>query len=243
MDVCPCRRSTSSSSSGSWASSCSVRSSRSSTNGGRRRSRFSPMQRRRGNRRLQRVRRRKRRARGSPPAGTTCFGRQPRTRGSAGRGPRLRPRGSGPVARRGGDRNALDPSGGRSRRLRPLGQARRRHRRQAASAPADSARIDGFVEGLAKALASLPPPSRNGIGSDGAPRLSAPRPLTPEETQSCRDAFAGALGRPLDFVVAVDPGLIAGLELETPHVVVHNSFRNDLARVVEELTRHDRVPG
>ena len=107
----------------------------------------------------------------------------------------------------------------------------------------DSARIDGFVEGLAKALASLPPSSRNGIGSGGAPRLNAPRPLTAEETQSCRDAFARALGRPLDFVVAVDPGLIAGLELETPHVVVHNSFRNDLSRVVEELTRHDRVPG
>ena len=107
----------------------------------------------------------------------------------------------------------------------------------------DSARIDGFVDGLAKALASLPATSRDGIGSEGAPRLTAPRPLTPEETQSCRDAFARALGRPLDFIVAVDRDLIAGLELETPHAVVRNSFRNDLSRVVEELTRHDRVPG
>jgi hypothetical protein len=27
--------------------------------------------------------------------------------------------------------------------------------------------------------------------------------------------------------------------LETPHAVVRNSFRADLSRIVEELTRHD----
>jgi F-type H+-transporting ATPase subunit b len=59
--------------------------------------------------------------------------------------------------------------------------------------------------------------------------------------QSCRDAFAAALGRPLDFTLAVDPSLIAGLELETPHAVVRNSFRADLSRIVEELTGHDHV--
>ena len=72
-------------------------------------------------------------------------------------------------------------------------------------------------------------------------RLTAARPLTEAEMKSCRAAFAAALGRPLDFAVAVDPDLVAGLELETPHAVVRNSFRADLARIVEELTRHDRV--
>ena len=81
----------------------------------------------------------------------------------------------------------------------------------------------------------MPQASRDGIDA-APPRLSAARPLTAEETRSCRDAIATALGRPVDFVVAVDPGLIAGLELETPHAVVRNSFRNDLARIVEELT-------
>ncbi len=104
----------------------------------------------------------------------------------------------------------------------------------------DSAKIEGFVDGLVKALASLPETSRNGLGA-GTSRLIAARPLAPEEVQSCRDAFARALGRPLDFVVAVDPGIIAGLELETPHAVVRNSFRSDLAHIVEELTRHDNV--
>ncbi len=106
----------------------------------------------------------------------------------------------------------------------------------------DSARIDGFVEGLAKALASLPEESRDGLAGAGAPRLVAARPLSPSETQSCREALAKALGQPLDFDVAVDPGLIAGLELETPHAVVRNSFRADLNRIVEELTRHGSVP-
>src|SRR5271165_1515889 len=103
----------------------------------------------------------------------------------------------------------------------------------------DSARVDGFVDGLAKALASLPEASRDGIEGAGKPRLTAARTLTPEEAQSCRTALAKALGRPLDFVIAADPDLIAGLELETPHAVVRNSIRSDLNRIVEELTRRD----
>ena len=105
----------------------------------------------------------------------------------------------------------------------------------------DSARVDGFIDGLAKALASLPDASRDGFGAGDAPRLTAPRPLTPAEAQSCRDAFARALGHPVDFAVTVDPAVIAGLEIETPHAVVRNSFREDLKRIVEELTRHDGV--
>jgi F-type H+-transporting ATPase subunit b len=105
----------------------------------------------------------------------------------------------------------------------------------------DSARIDGFIDGLAEALASLPEASRDGLGAGDKPRLTAARALTAAEIQSCRDAFAHALDRPLDFSVAVDADLIAGLELETPHAVVRNSFRSDLARIVEELTRHDSV--
>ena len=79
------------------------------------------------------------------------------------------------------------------------------------------------------------------MGGAGKRRLTAPRELTPQEAQSCRDAFAKALGRPLDFAVATDPDLIAGLELETSHAVVRNNLRSDLSRIVEELPRRDRV--
>ena len=57
------------------------------------------------------------------------------------------------------------------------------------------------------------------------------------------EPLAKALGRPVDFALAVDPEVIAGLELETPHAVVRNSFREDLKRIVEELTRHDGAHG
>jgi F-type H+-transporting ATPase subunit b len=107
----------------------------------------------------------------------------------------------------------------------------------------ESARVDGFIDGLAKALASLPEASRNGFGAGEPAKLTASRALTPAESQSCRDAFARAIGRPVDFAVAVDPALIAGLEIETSHAVVRNSFREDLKRIVEELTRHDGVHG
>ena len=102
-----------------------------------------------------------------------------------------------------------------------------------------SERVDGFIDGLAQAIASLPPASRDALGAGEAARLKAPRSLDETEMKSCRNAFAKALGRPLDFSVDVDPGLIAGLELETPHAVVRNSFRADLSRIVQELTRHD----
>jgi F-type H+-transporting ATPase subunit b len=105
----------------------------------------------------------------------------------------------------------------------------------------DAARVDGFVDGLAEALASLPAASRDRIDAGGKPRLTAARALDAREAQSCRDALAKALGRPLEFTIATDPDLIAGLELETPHAMIRNSFRGDLARVVEELTRRDRV--
>jgi len=103
----------------------------------------------------------------------------------------------------------------------------------------DTERVDGFIDGLAQAIASLPAASKDGIGAGQDARLKAPRSLNDAEMRSCRNAFAKALGRPLDFSVDVDPRLIAGLELETPHAVVRNSFRADLSRIVEELTGHD----
>ena len=105
----------------------------------------------------------------------------------------------------------------------------------------DLERVDGFIDGLAQALASLPPASKDGLGAGQDARLKAPRLLNDAEMKSCRSAFAKALGRPLDFSVDVDPGLIAGLELEAPHAVVRNSFRADLSRIVQELTGHGRV--
>ena len=105
---------------------------------------------------------------------------------------------------------------GPPQRIRPRRRTRGRHRRQAHRAPARF-RPRRRLRRRPRRGAGLAPRSRAGTGSAGRarPRLTAPRELSSQEAQSCRDAFARALGRPLDFAVAIDPDLIAGLELET----------------------------
>lgn len=103
----------------------------------------------------------------------------------------------------------------------------------------DTALVAGFIPGLADAVAALPEAARAGIGADAAAvTVTAPRALTRAETTALIQALTQALGRPVTLSVTADPGLIAGLEITTPHAVVRNSLRADLARIAEEMTRH-----
>jgi F-type H+-transporting ATPase subunit b len=102
------------------------------------------------------------------------------------------------------------------------------------------ARVAAFIDGIATGLAKLPEGTRASVGADGASvRLTAARAATPEEVEACRKALASVLGHPVLVEVKVEPELIAGIELETPHAVVRNSFRADLVRLKSELVRHD----
>jgi len=102
----------------------------------------------------------------------------------------------------------------------------------------DDARIAGFIDGLGNALASLPEAARGEIGLNGsAVTVRAARDLSEAESQACRKAIGGALGRDVAIDFSVDPELIAGLEVETPHATVKNSLRADLDRITAELTR------
>jgi len=101
-------------------------------------------------------------------------------------------------------------------------------------------RVAGFIDGLAAELAKLPANTRAQLGADGAAlRLVAPRPLQPDELAACRTALARVLGHEPAIEVTVDPSVIAGLELEAPHAIVRNSFRNDLTHLKTELLAHD----
>lgn len=103
----------------------------------------------------------------------------------------------------------------------------------------DEARVAGFVDGLRAGIAELPANARQSLVADVAPlRLRAPRALGADELAACRQALAAALGQPVELELTVEPGLIAGLELEGSAVVVRNSFRADLARLLTEMTRH-----
>jgi F-type H+-transporting ATPase subunit b len=102
------------------------------------------------------------------------------------------------------------------------------------------AQVSGFIPGLAKALAALPEDARDRLAPQDRPlRLRAPRALEPEEAAACRAALAGALGRPVEIEVEVDRAVIAGLEAEGPLGSARNSFRADLEKITEALTRHD----
>jgi F-type H+-transporting ATPase subunit b len=100
--------------------------------------------------------------------------------------------------------------------------------------------VAAFIDGIATGLAKLPEGTRASLGANGESiRLSAARPVTPQEVEACRKALAGVLGHPVLLEVSVEPELIAGLELEAPHAIVRNSFRADLVRLKSELVNHD----
>lgn len=103
-----------------------------------------------------------------------------------------------------------------------------------------TARVAGFIDGLAEALAALPTATRDTIARDGAAlRLRAPRPLDTAEQEDCARHLAAALGRPVTLAVEADPSLLAGLELELPEATVRNNLKADLARIAGELASHE----
>jgi F-type H+-transporting ATPase subunit b len=100
----------------------------------------------------------------------------------------------------------------------------------------ESVRVSGFIEGLAEGVAQLPETARAGLWGDGAvPTLAAPRVLSEQEQQQCRTMLATCLKRDVPVNFEVDPHLIAGLELRSPHAVVRNSFGAELVRIKEAL--------
>lgn len=101
----------------------------------------------------------------------------------------------------------------------------------------ESARIAGFIDGLARAVAELPSETRARL-AEATVTLRSPRALTDEEEAALQSALAGVLGHELRLVKVVQPDLLAGLELETPHAVVANTFRADLDRIRAELDAH-----
>ncbi|KFE36288.1 hypothetical protein [Thioclava atlantica] len=99
----------------------------------------------------------------------------------------------------------------------------------------ESARIGGFIEGLAEAVAALPETVRSSMGEAGPLSLRAARAPTEEETARIRARLSEVLGREVEIAVTPDTDLIAGLELDAPTAIVRNHFRADFERIREEL--------
>ncbi len=109
-----------------------------------------------------------------------------------------------------------------------------------------AARLDGaavraaFLDWLLQAIRTLPEPARQAVATNGATleAVSASE-LDPADQARARELIGTAFGAHPPIAFAADPSLIAGLELHGPHLVVRNSWRADLARILADLS-HDR---
>lgn len=105
------------------------------------------------------------------------------------------------------------------------------------------AKIAGFANGLAGAVAALPAASRDLLAAADSP-LTLYMPLKPTDSErvGILAALSRAAGHPLRIEVAIDRSLIAGLELRGPHIVVSNNLRRDLDEIRTALADTDAKP-
>jgi F-type H+-transporting ATPase subunit b len=104
-------------------------------------------------------------------------------------------------------------------------------------------KISGFVDGLANAIAAVPASSRDELAAAGnALTLSFADAPTAGEQAAILDALSHAVGHSLQVQIAIDPSLIAGLELRGPHIVVSNHLRQDLDEIRASLAATDGKP-
>jgi F-type H+-transporting ATPase subunit b len=105
-----------------------------------------------------------------------------------------------------------------------------------------AARLDGpvvratFLDWLLKEIRTLPDPARQAAALDGATleAISA-TPLDAADQERYRDLIGDAFGAHPQIAFKTDPGLIVGLELHGPHLVVSNSWRADLTKILADL--------
>lgn len=97
-----------------------------------------------------------------------------------------------------------------------------------------------FLDWALKAVRALPASTRAAItGSVGAIVTTSATALDEAQQTRARQLIGEAFGAPVQIVFETDPDLIAGLELSAQHLVVANSWRADLAKIVADLA-HDK---
>lgn len=88
-----------------------------------------------------------------------------------------------------------------------------------------------FLSQLVDAIADMPAAAREALVADpnGVEIVSTAH--TSAERQKIEKAVEAALGGSPVLRFAIEPALIAGLELRSPHFILHNSWQADLAQV------------
>ncbi len=106
--------------------------------------------------------------------------------------------------------------------------------------PPDLAR-EAFLAALCRAIGELTPETRDGFTAAATTNqpveVVTATPLSASETAHVREALNKAFGRELPLTSRSDPKLLAGIELHGHNVILRNSWRADLERIREELSR------
>lgn len=107
-----------------------------------------------------------------------------------------------------------------------------------------AARLDGpavraaFVDWLLAEVRALPEAARRSLVQPGATlRAISAAPLADEEQDRLAGLLAQALGAKPTLAFSTDAELIAGLELHGPNLVIANSWRADLERILADVNR------
>jgi F-type H+-transporting ATPase subunit b len=99
---------------------------------------------------------------------------------------------------------------------------------------------DAFLGWLLQEIRELPENVRDAVAADGVvlEAVSA-TPIEPTDQERYRKLIGEVFGGGPQIDFKVDAALIAGLELRGPHLVVANSWRADLAKILADLA-HDK---
>ena len=92
-----------------------------------------------------------------------------------------------------------------------------------------------FLDGLVAAVRALPDEKRGDAASGGNLEIVSASPLPPDEQAVAQRRVAEAFGGGVEVGFAVDPALVAGLELRGAHLIVANNWRADLDRLKTEI--------
>lgn len=107
---------------------------------------------------------------------------------------------------------------------------------QRLAARLDSAAVrEAFLGWLLHDLRVLPEVTLQALARTGNADVISAMPLDAVEQAHHAEQIGAALGTPMALTFSTDPALIAGLELHSAHLVVNNSWRADLARILEDL--------
>ena len=97
-----------------------------------------------------------------------------------------------------------------------------------------------FIASLVGAIAQMSPDDRAALtGTATGIDLVSATDLDDSNKTKITNAIGKALGGTPKLTFVTDPELIAGLELRTAHFVLHNSWRSDLEKILEELKNAD----